>query len=116
MALVVERGLFTSLEEALADVAKHGTWPNAIVSPASDGIAAHWHDVDVHAYIMEGETDFLDAATGERIPVSAGDKMVVPARAVHAEGVVEDRVVYILALPEPSQPGKVLELYSPEDL
>ena len=101
MSVEVYSGFFHSLEDALEDVRKNRTWPTTFVSGPSDGLHAHWHAHDVHAYIMEGETDFLDGASGTRTPVRAGDKVVIRARTVHAEGAVKDRVVYLLALPEP---------------
>ena len=65
---------------------------------------------------MEGETDFLDADSGTRSPVSAGDKVVVPAKTLHAEGAVKDRVVYILALPNPLLPDEFLAMHDPDEL
>jgi quercetin dioxygenase-like cupin family protein len=36
--------------------------------------------------------------TGERIPLGPGDKLVLPAGAVHAEGEVTERMVYIVGI------------------
>ena len=47
------------------------------------------------------------AETNKRTIVSAGDKIIVPMGELHAEGAIKDRVVYILALPEPRFPRKV---------
>ena len=33
------------------------------------GLPVHWHDHNVHAYLVEGTTDFLDAETGIRYNV-----------------------------------------------
>ncbi len=60
---------------------------------------------------MEGETDFLDAKSGMRTQVKAGDKIVIPAKALHAEGAVKERVVYILALPKPLPPEEFLAMH-----
>ena len=46
-------------------------------------------------------TWFLDGETGEKTEVSKGDKVVIPGKALHAEGEVEEKVVYIVAIPEP---------------
>lgn len=75
----------------------------------------HWHKDEVHAYIMEGETDFLDAETNLRTMVSAGDKIIVPMGELHAEGAIKDRVVYILALAEPRLPEDFLAKFTPEE-
>lgn len=93
-----------------------GTWPTTFVSGPSEGLSVHWHRDDVHAYILEGETDFLDGTTGERTPVRAGDKVVIPARTLHAEGAVAKRVVYVIALPGPRMPDEFLAMQAPEAL
>jgi quercetin dioxygenase-like cupin family protein len=116
MALRFEKGLFATKEEALADIAKHGTWPTTFISGPSDGLPVHWHDTEVHGYVIEGETDFLDVETDTRTAVAPGDKVIVPAKALHAEGVVKDRVVYLIALPDAVPPEQFLVQRSPDDL
>ena len=115
MALRVESG-FRTRDDVLEDIRKNGTWPTTFVSGPSEGLPAHWHSEEVHAYVMEGETDFLDVESGERLPAGPGDKIVIPPRTLHAEGVVVDRVVYILALPEPLGPDDFLKQRPPEEL
>lgn len=116
MGIEVSSGFFRSLDDALEDVRNNRTWPTTFVSGPSEGLHPHWHAHDVHAYIMEGQTDFLDGASGTRIPVRAGDKVVIPARTVHAEGAVKDRVVYLLALPAPLPPDEFLAMHDPDEL
>ena len=95
MALEVVKGFFEKREEVLDDLKASGYWPSTFVSGAGPGIPVHWHDIDVHAYLLEGTTDFLDAESGNRYPVGPGDKVVIPARTLHAEGAIADRVVYV---------------------
>jgi mannose-6-phosphate isomerase-like protein (cupin superfamily) len=116
MGLQVHKGFFQSKAEVLEDIRKNDTWPSTFVSGASEGLPIHWHSEEVHGYVIEGETDFLDAETDERIPLGPGDKIVIPARTLHAEGEVRDRVVYILALPLPLPPDDFLVVRPPEDL
>ena len=116
MAVEFYPQFFTSRHEVLDDIKTNGTWPTTFVSGPSDGLHLHWHSDEVHAYIMEGVTDFLDAESGKRTPVKAGDKVIVPARTLHAEGAVEDRVVYILALPDALPPDEFLTMRDPEEL
>ncbi|WP_340693382.1 cupin domain-containing protein [Hyphomonas sp.] len=116
MSLQFFQGYFSSLSEVMDDVKRNGTWPTTFVSPPSPGLEPHWHSEEVHAYIMEGETDFLDAVSGVRTKVSAGDKVVVPARTLHAEGPVKDKVVYVLALPEALGADDFLKMREPNDL
>ena len=59
---------------------------------------------------------FTDESSGQRTPVTAGDKIVVPAKTLHAEGAVKDRVVYILALPLPLTGDKFLAMHEPNEL
>ena len=101
MALEVLKGFFEKREEVFDDIKASGYWPATLVSQASPGLPVHWHDHNVHAYLIEGTTDFLDAETSIRYNVGPGDKVVIPARSTHAEGEITDRVVYILGLQEP---------------
>ena len=66
--------------------------------------------------LLDAQNTFLDVESGKDLPISQGDKITVPAQALHAEGVVKDRVVYILALPEPLESDQFLILRDPEDL
>jgi mannose-6-phosphate isomerase-like protein (cupin superfamily) len=107
---------FSSKNQVMDDIKKNGTWPTTYVSGPAEGPPVHWHADEVHAYIMEGETDFLDQQSGVKTPVGAGDKIVVPARTLHAEGGIKERVVYILALPQPRLPEEFLAQEDPNDL
>ena len=115
MALRFYKQFFKTKTEVLADITKNDTWPTTFVSGATEGPPVHWHKDEVHAYIMEGETDFLDAETNERVLVCAGDKIIVPMGELHAEGAIKDRVVYILAIPEPRLPEHFLAKFTPEE-
>jgi quercetin dioxygenase-like cupin family protein len=114
MGLSFYKQFFTTKTEVLADIEKNNTWPTTFVSGTTEGPPVHWHKDEVHAYIMEGETDFLDAETNIRTMVCAGDKIIVPKGERHAEGAIKDRVVYILALPEPRLPEDFLAKFTHE--
>jgi len=117
MALIIHHQFFKNKSEVLLDIESNNTWPTTFVSGVSPGAPVHWHKDEVHAYIMEGETDFLDVENDLRTPVQAGDKIVVPARTLHAEGAIEkDRVVYILALPSALDAEDFLAMFTPEEL
>ncbi len=116
MALEVLKGFFEKRGEVLDDLKASGYWPTTFVSGPSPGIAVHWHDVNVHAYLMEGNTSFLDVESGNRHTVGPGDKIVIPARTLHAEGEIADRVVYIIGLPEACPTDQQLLQLSPDDL
>ena len=99
--LKVNKQFFSGIGEVLEDVKANQTWPTTFVSGPSKGLPEHWHDYEVHAYLMEGETWFLDGESGEKFNVTAGDKIIIPSKALHAEGEVEEKAVYIVAIPEP---------------
>jgi uncharacterized cupin superfamily protein len=93
----VIKNAFSSKEEAMADLTDLGLWPTTYVSERMDELPLHWHDVDNCGYVIEGSSYVLDA-DGERIELEAGDKLVLPAGAVHAEGEVLERMVYIVGI------------------
>ncbi len=86
MGIDVEKRSFRSRAEVYDVLEATGFWPTTLVSGPSPGREVHWHSHDVHADVIDGHTSFLDAESGEDHPVEAGDKVVVPARALHAEG------------------------------
>ncbi|MFT4656541.1 MAG: putative cupin superfamily protein [Ilumatobacter sp.] len=88
---------FSTKEEAMADLTRLGLWPTTYVSERMDELPLHWHDVDNCGYVIEGSSYVLDAK-GKRIELEAGDKLVLPAGAVHAEGEVLERMVYIVGI------------------
>jgi mannose-6-phosphate isomerase-like protein (cupin superfamily) len=116
MAIQIYRSFFENRADVLDDLKMSKFWPTTFVSGPSPGLEVHWHSEEVHAYVIEGETSFLDAKSGERHQVAPGDKIVVPSRTLHAEGEVRDRIVYIIAVPEAVLPDEFLKLRPPEEL
>ena len=116
MGLKVEKNFFRNKADIYEDLNRTGFWPTTFVSGPSEGLQPHWHSEEVQAYVLEGETSFLDVESGKELPISQGDKITVPAQALHAEGVVKDRIVYILALPEPLESDQFLLLRDAEEL
>jgi mannose-6-phosphate isomerase-like protein (cupin superfamily) len=116
MAIEFYPQFFKNRSDVLDDIKSDGTWPSTYVSGPSEGLHVHWHSHEVHAYIMEGETDFLDAESTIRTAVKAGDKVIIPARTLHAEGAVKERVVYILATPDALLPNEFLAVREIKEL
>ena len=104
---------FTTKAEVLDDIKRHDLWPTTYVSSRMDELPVHWHDVDNHGYVLEGRSYVLDEH-GERIPLAPGDKLVIPAGAIHAEGRVAERMVYIVGIPVAENLFDVLTLLPPE--
>ncbi len=93
----VIKNAFTSKAEALADISRQDLWPTTYVSERMEELPLHWHDVDNCGYVLEGSSYVLDEH-GQRIELGPGDKLVLPAGAVHAEGKVTERMVYIVGI------------------
>ena len=105
----------TTKEEVLEDIKRLDLWPTVYVSERMDELPLHWHDVDNCGYVMEGKS-YVVNEQGEKIPLQAGDKLHIPAGAVHAEGEVEDRMVYIVGISKPENLlDALLPLHPPEE-
>ena len=87
---------FTSHADVMADIAELGFWPTTYVSDRTAEVPLHWHDADVTGYVLEGSSYILDA-DGIRHELTPGTKLIIPAGAVHAEGEVTARMVYVVA-------------------
>ncbi|MDA0978364.1 MAG: cupin domain-containing protein [Proteobacteria bacterium] len=107
------KGFHQTKAEVLADIAAQDMWPSIYVSERMDELPLHWHEGDVCGYVLEGSSYIINEK-GEHMPLAAGDKLVLPAGAVHAEGKVEARMVYIVATAEASNLMDALKIHSPE--
>ena len=116
MGVQVHKHFFDDMSQVLDDLKSTGFWPRFVVSEPSPASDTHWHSCDVHSYVMEGDTWLLDGETGQRLDVSKGDKLEIPARTLHAEGESKARVVYLIAIPEPLAESEFLARLSPDDL
>ena len=114
MAIRLYKASFRTRADVLEDITRTGFWPTTLVAPASPELPMHWHDCEVHTYVIAGATATLDGATGERIEMAPGDKLVIPAGALHAECATTEDVTYVVAVPAPPRFGKFLELLPPE--
>ncbi len=116
MALDIRKNFFESKDDVLADLKETGFWPTTFVSNESPELPVHWHDEDVHGYVLEGETYLVDGESGDHLPFGVGDKLVLPKGTLHAEGAVTGRMVYIVAMEEPSNLEVLLQLRDPSEL
>ena len=115
MGLEVVEQFFKDKYEVLGNIKQTGYWPTTYVSDPSPALDTHWDDVDINGYVMEGSTWVRDGASGERLSVEAGDKLIIPAGALHAEGEVNDTITYIVACSRAGQLFKLLKMRSPDD-
>ena len=116
MPIEVHKRFFKDRVEVLADLARDGFWPTTFVSGPSPGLPVHWHEYEVHGYVIEGETTVLDGASDTHLKLEPGDKLIIPARTLHAEGEVRERVVYIIGAAEPLPMSQLLALHPPDEL
>ena len=96
----IEKGYFETRADVMEDIRDTGYWPHTFVSNTSPELPLHYHDHDIIGYVLEGETYLLEE-DGNKAPIAAGDRLVIPKGAWHAEGEVTERVVYIVSLREP---------------
>lgn len=108
------RNHFSTKEEVLDEIKEMDFWPTVYVSERMEELPLHWHDLDNCGYVLEGKSYVLDE-NGERVPLGPGDKLHLPAGAVHAEGEVTERMVYIVGLPIAINLMEALSLLPPDE-
>ncbi len=96
----VIHGFHSSKVEVYDDLKKLDLWPTTYVSGRMDELPLHWHDVDNVGYVLEGSS-YVVNEQGQHVPLGPGDKLVIPRGALHAEGTVTERMVYIVGISEP---------------
>lgn len=111
--LRVERNAFSDMQEAMADITSQGLWPTTYISSPSPELPVHWHGGDMQGYLVKGNTYILDG-DGERVDMSAGDKLLLPKGALHAEGMITDEVIYIVGLAECRPFPHALQMLDPD--
>ena len=114
MVMQVHKKFFTTKDEVMDDLKQSGHWPTTYVSQPSDALPLHWHGLDVSGYVMSGGTYVLNEK-GERVDLEPGDKLVIPAGSLHAEGSVEQITTYIVGTEEPGQLFEQLAMLDPKD-
>ncbi|MDC1477782.1 cupin domain-containing protein [Pseudomonadales bacterium] len=110
----VIKNFHSTKDEVLDDIKKLDLWPTVYVSERMEELPPHWHDLDNCGYVMEGSSYVLNEK-GERVQLSAGDKLQIPAGAIHAEGKVKERMVYIVGIPVAGNLLDKLSLLPPEE-
>lgn len=99
MSLIIEKGYFDGLNGALTDIRDKGLFPTTYATEHATAADLHWHTEEVSAYLVQGKTYFLDAE-GHEHHLEPGDLITVPARALHAEGEINEPVVMLIGLKE----------------
>ena len=115
MGVSVKKNYFNGLRGALEDIARDEFWPTTFISEPSAPPDVHWHACDVHGYVISGNSTILDGETGQWLSLSAGDKLIIPAGALHIEGESESTVVYVVATRDQLPFKEVFQLLPADD-
>jgi hypothetical protein len=115
MGLIIAKNHFDGLSGALEDIREKGLFPTTYATDHATAAKLHWHSHNVLAYIIKGNTYFLDAE-GQKHLVEAGDLMTVPARTLHAEGEIDEPVVMLIGLEEALPADQFLLIRDPVEL
>jgi hypothetical protein len=83
MAIVVEKSLGLSKEEAVLDAVSRGLIVTIQNAEEGDAEQTHWHKWDTHLYLVDGEFRGLDPTNPELV-LEPGDYCVVPKETLHA--------------------------------
>ena len=113
MAIRVERQCFETTDEALNQLRSLGLWPTTLHLPAGPELDLHCHAYDVHAYVVNGDSSFIDPGAGTTHEITVGDKLLIEKGTAHAEGETQGDVTYLIGLPELVYWGEFLEQLPP---
>ncbi len=115
MSLIVNKKHFDGLSGALEEIREKGLFPTTYATDHATAANLHWHNEDVLAYMIQGNTYFLDA-NGQEHRLEAGDLITVPARTLHAEGAINEPIVMLIGLKEALPMDRFLLPRDPADL
>lgn len=117
-AMYVDKGFFKSREDVDADIKKTGfSKTMEIKSPVNAGeLPLHWHGETMISYVLEGSQYIVIDDKGTRVTVEKGDRMVLTAGALHAEGLIETGVTYLVTRKDTGTKLKdVLQMHKPSE-
>ena len=83
--ITVSKRFFSRRADVFNDLASTGFWPLTLVTNQSTTQPPHYHDLDSHAYIMEGKVVIKDVTKQTSYDLEPGDKDIIPAYTVHLE-------------------------------
>ena len=115
MGLKIEKQHFSGLRGALESIRERGLFPTTYATDHATAASLHWHSEEVLAYLIQGETYFLDS-DGHKHQLEAGDLITVPSGTLHAEGEINEPVVMLIGLKEALPMDQFLVPRDPADL
>lgn len=90
-------GYFHTKEEAIAEIMRDGYWPISWIDKPGSELGPHIHRDHETLYIVDGSLDFTEVESGETHHLTAGDKLVLPARLPHSAR-TSDGATYIMGI------------------
>ncbi len=97
MALIVTENAFTTKEQAIEEIEAANLWTfEAELEPGE--VAPHWHNFYAQTYILEGQINITDVASGISYECGPGARVIGPPRAVHSEQCTGVKIIAGLAV------------------
>ena len=100
MTVQIQKNCFEGLTGALEDVKSRELWPTTYATDHATAADPHWHSEEVHGWVVTGNFHLHDAE-GQRLDMVPGDRFMIPAGTLHAEGEINEAVTLIIGLAEP---------------
>lgn len=108
----IDQGYFATRNDVFRDMIETGFWPTTYISARSPELPLHWHDGDIIGYLVHGRGYVLDE-DGRRHDLEPGDRLRIPAGALHAEGEVTEPNTYIVTTRQCEPFLKALRMLDP---
>ena len=96
-AIGVCPGYFRTREDAITEIMKDGFWPVSWIDRPGASYEPHCHRDEETLYLIEGSLEFTDLVVGKTYHLTAGDKLLLPARASHSVQ-TRDGATYIMGI------------------
>ncbi len=97
MAFFVTDNAFTTKEQAIEEIEAANLWALETELEAGE-VAPHWHSFYAQTYILEGQINITDVATGITYKCGPGTRVIGPPRTVHSEQCGGVKVIIGLAV------------------
>lgn len=84
MGVSVEKGGFSTREEATAIIKAAGLFARDGAMQTGDLEDVHWHQTSLQIYVLGGSFETRDVASGQLLPAGPGDLITIPRQTLHA--------------------------------
>ena len=84
MSVSVDKGYFTTRDDALKDIAARNLVARDGAMQSGDLEDIHWHETGLAIYVLKGSFETKDGASGDLLMAGPGDLITIPRRTLHA--------------------------------